>query len=208
MPDTEVRTPAVNSKSPPDADDTNWRNRGACSFYGPTLFFGWDGEPTGDRTAENSARKLSAAHAQCSYPAAPSHYAPAKNSASGAAPPNENAEPFATPRLLDASRVSNPHCHVPGVARCVRFRRRLHRSLARATECSRPLTMAIQKWGARSAAGECGGSSRAPGSRVFRAEGIGGALTPRCPLAGVGRVQPVRPLLRGHHIGIVGRSRR
>ncbi|GCE44347.1 hypothetical protein Rhow_008768 [Rhodococcus wratislaviensis] len=42
----------------------------------------------------------------------PSHCASAKGSASGAAPPSENAGPFATPRLLDESRFGpreHPH---------------------------------------------------------------------------------------------------
>ncbi|TQC39115.1 WhiB family transcriptional regulator [Rhodococcus sp. WS4] len=56
-PDTAVRTPAVNNKSAPYADDTSWRNRGACRFYGPTLFFGGDGEPTGNRTRREQRAK-------------------------------------------------------------------------------------------------------------------------------------------------------
>nr|GLK40828.1 hypothetical protein GCM10017611_77030 [Rhodococcus wratislaviensis] len=115
-PDTAVRTPAVNNKNAPDADDTSWRNRGACRFYGPTLFFGGMANLPVIAPAENSVRKLSAAHAQCSYPAVPSHCAPAKGSASGAAPPSENAEPFATPRLLDESRVRSPDRRVPEAA--------------------------------------------------------------------------------------------
>ncbi|MGW4333416.1 WhiB family transcriptional regulator [Rhodococcus koreensis] len=57
MPDHAVLA-AVNSKNPPIADDISWRNRGACSFYGPALFFGRDGESTGDRTRRERRAKI------------------------------------------------------------------------------------------------------------------------------------------------------
>ncbi|MFE7419988.1 WhiB family transcriptional regulator [Rhodococcus sp. NPDC057529] len=49
MPDTAMRAPTAGSTNPPEAGDNSWRSRGACSFYGPALFFGRDHERAGDR---------------------------------------------------------------------------------------------------------------------------------------------------------------
>ncbi|MFE5700788.1 WhiB family transcriptional regulator [Rhodococcus koreensis] len=57
MPDTALRTPTLHCGNSPDANDTGWRSRGDCGFYGPALFFGWDGERSGDRIRREQRAK-------------------------------------------------------------------------------------------------------------------------------------------------------
>nr|AIU93870.1 hypothetical protein LRS1606.436 [Rhodococcus sp. NS1] len=49
MTDTELGSRSLASEYTLSIDDPSWRCQGACCFYGPDLFFGWEGEPTGDR---------------------------------------------------------------------------------------------------------------------------------------------------------------
>jgi len=48
MPIIAFHVPVLRYPRTPAAD-ARWRHHAACGYYGPALFFGLDGEPTGDR---------------------------------------------------------------------------------------------------------------------------------------------------------------